>query len=175
MVAVFAFIVSNTLFNGQYWLRILLAVLAVLIAVVLIVDLCLYRNELRFQGIMLKYASRFLSENPSNFVYLLFFLLLMVGLFALFLFQHICFSNIRRVNNNFFDFANPGVLGILNILELLWGLQFLRDACNFAATQSCSSCRATQPTGTGTRPTSSTPPSTDSSATTGAALLRGPS
>ena len=59
------------------------------------------------------------------------FLVLLWGLCVLFLFQHLGFSNVSHYNNNFFNFANPGILGILNIIEFLWGLQFLRDACKY--------------------------------------------
>ena len=94
----------------------MLAVIAVVILVILIVDLILYRNELAFQGIMLSYAVRYLTEHPTNFLYLLFFFLMIFGMFVLTIFQHICFSNIRHTDNSIFNFANPGVLGILNII-----------------------------------------------------------
>jgi hypothetical protein len=32
-------------------------------------------------------------------------------------------------SGNFWNLTSSGVLDILNILEYLWGLQFLRDAC----------------------------------------------
>jgi hypothetical protein len=56
---------------------------------------------------------------------------LFCGLIVLFLFQHLGLSNVTHSNNNFFDFANPSFLGVLNIIEFLWGLQFLRDAFIF--------------------------------------------
>jgi len=54
---------------------------------------------------------------------------LAIGLIALIVWQHSCFASVFHGNNNFFDFNNSGVWEILNILELIWGLSFLRDAC----------------------------------------------
>lgn len=79
---------------------------------------------------------RFLFENSYNFLYILLFLVLFCGLIVLFLFQHLGFSNIAHSDSNFFNFVNPGFLGVLNIVEFLWGLQFLRDACTRVAIQS---------------------------------------
>ena len=89
----------------------------------------MFRNELKFQGLMLQYGTQFLMEKPINFIYIPIFLLLTAGLFALIMFQHISFSYLISWNNNLFDLSNPGIWGILNIIELLWGLRFLKDAC----------------------------------------------
>lgn len=78
---------------------------------------------------MLDYGKRFLTERPMSFFYIPFFLLLAIGLVALFIWQHCCFSSVFAGNNNFFNFNNTGIWNILNILQLIWGLRFLRDAC----------------------------------------------
>jgi hypothetical protein len=88
-----------------------------------------YSTSLRVQGIFLEYARYFLHEVKGTFVYLLIFLICLAGFIALITFQHVAFSSRSNKNTNFWDFTNPGVLGILNILEFIWGLQFLRDAC----------------------------------------------
>jgi len=90
-----------------------------------------YSNQLRLQGIFLDYSRRFLHEVSSTLFYIPIFIIFKIGLFALFIFQHCAFSSSHHSNNNFFDFSNPGFLGVLNILELIWGLRFLRDACNY--------------------------------------------
>jgi len=56
----------------------------------------------------------------------------------LIVFQQLAFSSKSNKNSNYWDFSNPGFLGILNIIEFIWGFQFLRDAFNF-----CVSGRAT--------------------------------
>lgn len=98
---------------------------------ILLVYLAIYPNELRFQGLFLQYSTRFLNSRPSNFWWVLLFILLTLGLTSLCLFQHVAFSRKSRNNNNFFDFSNPGIFGILNIVEFLWGLRFLQDACRY--------------------------------------------
>lgn len=93
--------------------------------------LCWWANERKFQGLMLDYGKRFLTERPINFLYIPVFILLAIGLIALIVWQHSCFASGFGGGNNFFNFAAPGIWGILNILELIWGLRFLRDACTF--------------------------------------------
>jgi len=91
--------------------------------------LCFWANERKLQGILLEYGKKFLTERPTSFLYIPFFILLAIGLIALIVWQHSCFASVFHGNNNFFDFNNSGVWEILNILELIWGLSFLRDAC----------------------------------------------
>lgn len=93
--------------------------------------LCWWANERKFQGIILDYGKRFLSEKPMSFFYIPFFILLAIGLIALFIWQHCCFSSVFHSDNNFWNFNNTGIWEILNILELFWGMRFLRDAFNF--------------------------------------------
>ena len=85
--------------------------------------------EIRLQGVLLRYAGRFLQEQPFTFLLVALWVQLVLGLFALVVFQQVGFSFRSRQNNNLFDLLNPGLLGILNIIELLWGLQFLKNAC----------------------------------------------
>ena len=110
-----------------------MAVVCFILAIILIVMLCMYANERKWQGIFLDYAKRFLSECPNTFAYIPVFMLLALGLVALIVWQHCCFSSQSASNRNFFDFNNTGFWEILNILEFIWGFQFLRDACNLSA------------------------------------------
>lgn len=103
------------------------------LALIVIFMAVLYRNALRLQGIFLDYARRFLAEKVSTFAYIPIFLALTAGLFALFLFQHAGFSSKVHSSNNFFDFSSAGFLGWLNLIEFIWGLQFLRDACKYGS------------------------------------------
>jgi hypothetical protein len=78
---------------------------------------------------MLEYSNRFLSENSHSFAYIPVFIILHIGLVALIIWQHACFSSNSQGSNNFWKMNSSGFWDILNILEYLWGLQFLRDAC----------------------------------------------
>ena len=134
--------------------------------------LCWWANERKFQGLMLDYGKRFLTERPISFFYIPVFILFAIGLIALIVWQHCCFSSASASNNNFFNFSNPGFWGILNILELIWGLRFLRDACTSFFIQSTSVSLEMLLTGTGSDlPTlPAMLPTKDSSASTGVAL-----
>ena len=80
---------------------------------------------------MLKAGANFLSEKWGNFLLIPLFILFCFGHIALIFFQQIAFSMRWSKNNNLFDLSNPGVFGILNIIELIWGFRFLKDGCMF--------------------------------------------
>jgi len=105
------------------------AILLILLAIILIFMFCAYSNEIKFQGYMLEYAAKFLNENPHAFLYIPVFILLHIGLVALIFWQHSCFSSYYQGSGNYWKFSSSGIFDILNILEYLWGLQFLRDSC----------------------------------------------
>jgi hypothetical protein len=116
-------------FNNHGTWKIIIAVVCFLLAIIIFSMFWFYSNELRLQGIFLDYACRFLHDASGTFAYIPLFLLLTAGLIALFVFQHLAFSSKGTKNSNYWDFSNPGFLGILNIIEFIWGFQFLRDAC----------------------------------------------
>jgi hypothetical protein len=109
----------------------------------------LYRNSLKIQGIFLDYGRQFLHEVKSAWAYLFIFFIFLTGFITLIVFQHLAFSSRSANNNNYWDFSNPGVLGVLNILEFIWGLQFLKDACNLEIIQSTSAFQVLLRTGIG--------------------------
>jgi hypothetical protein len=127
IVGVLAIISKEVLLGGL--LKTLVVIICFALVIILIAIICFYNNEIKFQGVLLDYARRFLNESPNTFLYIPLFILLTIGLIALITFQHCAFSSSKNSSSNFFNFQNPGFLGILNILEFIWGLQFLRDAC----------------------------------------------
>jgi hypothetical protein len=125
------------------------AIFSFVLAIILFVMFWFYSNEVRLQGIFLDYAVRFLHECTSTFLYIPIFFLFLVGFFALIIFQQLAFSSKGNNNTNYWDFSNPGVLAIFNIIEFIWGLQFLRDACIYVVIQSISAFLDALSTGTG--------------------------
>jgi hypothetical protein len=93
----------------------------------------MYKNSVKLQGFFLEYAAKFLTDHPITFVYIPVFMLLALGLVALIGWQHCCFSSQTASSRNVWNFANTGFWEILNVLEFIWGLQFLRDACKALA------------------------------------------
>ena len=119
----------------RYWwevkgLKIIIAVVCFLLALIVATMICMYGNETRTKGIFLEYAVQFLNAHTSTYAYIPVFLCLSIGLVALFIWQHCCFSASGK-SRNFYNFNNAGVWGVLNIIEFIWGIQFLRDAFNF--------------------------------------------
>ena len=114
--------------NGSNWVAIFIIFLLI---VIISVMGFIYRNALRLQGIFLDYTRRFLYECPYTYLYIPLYLLFRIGLFSLFIFQHLAFSSVQSKDHNFFDYSNPGFLGFLNLIELIWGIQFLKDSCTF--------------------------------------------
>lgn len=136
--AIFTFATSTvSALLGNLW-SIIFGVFLILLAIVLLIMLCMYSNEVKFQGYMLEYSVKFLNQNPHAFVYIPVFFLFHVGLVALILWQHSCYSSYYMGSGNFWKLTSSGFLDILNILEYLWGLQFLRDSCNFYFIQTTS-------------------------------------
>lgn len=113
---------------GSTW-KYIIAGISFALAIIIFCMFWFYSNELRLQGIFLDYARTFLHDCTGTFAYIPLFLVLMAAFVALIVFQHLAFSSKNNKNNDYWDFTNPGVLGILNILEFIWGFQFLRDAC----------------------------------------------
>ncbi len=114
--------------NNGGW-KIGIAVTCFVLAVLLFSMFWFYSNALRIQSIFLDYARLFLHEVRGTFAYIFIFLIFLTGFIALITFQHVAFSSKSNRNTNFWDLTNPGLLGIFNILEFIWGFQFLRDAC----------------------------------------------
>ncbi|MCB0368407.1 MAG: hypothetical protein KDD45_02950 [Bdellovibrionales bacterium] len=102
--------------------------------IIVIVMGWVYRNEVRLQGMFLEWARMFLHDWIAVYAYIPLFMLLMAGLIALTMFQHLAFSSHYSYGTDLWNFTNPGVLGVLNILEFIWAFQFLRDACNTSFT-----------------------------------------
>jgi len=107
--------------------------LAIALAIIIVIYLIVYSHELSFQGLLLKSASAYLSHHPHNYFLIFLFILLTTAATALIIFQQVSFSLLYNSNNNLFDLTNPGVLGYLNIIELLWAFRFLQDACKYVS------------------------------------------
>jgi hypothetical protein len=150
-----------------------IAGVALLVGIFIFYYLCIFPVEIQIQGTYLRYATIFLVERPANFVYVFVWILLFLGLAALIIFQQIAYSYGARWNNNLFNFFNPYFWGVVNFLELLLGLQFLKDACNSYYIQSSSSFLETPLIGTGgeIQMNTSTSDSPTCFATTGDQLL----
>ena len=73
------------------WLKILIAVLCFVMAIIMFTIACFYENELKIQGIFLDYATMYLDEHPTTFIYIPLYLIFTLGMVALTVWQHCCF------------------------------------------------------------------------------------
>lgn len=97
-------------------LKILTAVICFLLALIMIVMICMYSNEIKLHSIFINHAASYLHENMYVFIYVPIFLLFAVGLTALCVWQHCCFSSSLGTSKNIYNPNNSGVWGVLNIL-----------------------------------------------------------
>lgn len=67
--------------------------------------------------------------------YIALFILLSVGLVVLVIWQYIAFGTSNpaylKPGDLFFTSGQNLLLQFLNVVEFIWGIQFLRDSCNF--------------------------------------------
>lgn len=83
----------------------------------------------------MQHGNTFLKSDPMVFAYIPLFLFLTAGLIVLIVWQYIAFGTAYetwlRPGDIFRSSSHNIPLQIFNALELIWGLQFLRDAFNF--------------------------------------------
>jgi hypothetical protein len=120
-------------FNPNVW-NILLAVALMLTAIIFLIYMGCNGRELNLAGIFLEHGNTFLKTDPFVWAYIPLFLLLTAGLIVLVVWQYIAFGTAFDTTYSQGDLYRSSshsiILQILNAVELIWGLQFLRDACN---------------------------------------------
>ena len=125
---------NNAGWNQTAW-RIITAVVLIIFGIFFLAMVILYRRRIKIVGVLLHYASNFLGSQPANFLYIPVFLILSVGLLVLCLFQYLCFSSknepVISEGDIFLHLKRNVPLTILTIIELVWGMQFLKDTCKF--------------------------------------------
>ena len=82
----------------------------------------------------MNHANIFLKETVLVFAYIPLFLLLTAGLVVLFVWQYVAFGTfyeptLANKGDLYYTSGMNWVLQALNLIELFWGLQFLRDSC----------------------------------------------
>lgn len=114
-------------------LRVFVGLLFLLLAITVLVMTFIYRKHLQLCGVLIKYATRFLADSFCVYMYLPAFLLATVLLLLLFMWQYVAFSTAnepyRRNDDIYWKASSNTFLQVLNVVELIWGLQFLRDSC----------------------------------------------
>jgi hypothetical protein len=120
-------------FYPKIW-NILLGVVLIITALVFLVYMGCNNRELTLSGIFMKHGNTFLKTDILVWLYIPLFLILTFGLIVLIIWQYIAFGTAYPTTYNQGDLYRSSshciILQILNAIELIWGLQFLRDSCN---------------------------------------------
>jgi hypothetical protein len=113
--------------------NIFLAILLIFFAFALLIYAFCYKKEIELASIFMYHSNKFLKESPAVFGYIALFLVLSFGLIVLCIWQYIAFGTANdpylTAGSLFYSSGHSVFLQILNVIELIWGLQFLRDAC----------------------------------------------
>lgn len=82
----------------------------------------------------MRHANQFLKETFAVYLYIPLFIVLTIGLLILITWQFIAFGTAYppefSLGEIYYKSKHIVFLQVLNIIELIWGLQFLRDSCN---------------------------------------------
>ena len=133
------FLVDNNeeLIKAQGW-AIFLALVAFFMAIILLVYVLINRKSIKYCGVFLQNSRLMLKESCLTFLYILLFMILTFVFGILIVFQYLAFvsstspayseSSLYPELSRTFWFMCPLVI------ETIWGLSFLRDACTLIVT-----------------------------------------
>jgi chromate transport protein ChrA len=118
--------------------KLIVGIVLIVIAVLFIFFLCCYRKRNSVISIFLDWSTEFVRHNCLSFLYIPIFLVLTAGLIALCMFQHLAYLSHSQPKAQegdiYLKLPMNLPLFVLNIIEFIWGLQFLKDACKDSAT-----------------------------------------
>ena len=160
--------------DNNTW-SILLGIAFIILAIIFITFLMCHRTEIELASIFLSYANEFLKQNWILFFYVPLSCLFSLGLIVLVVWQYISFSSINKPtwkdSDVYMTIHQQVFLQVLNFIEFVWGIQFIRDSCNLSFIQLTTSFQEMQSNGTSftikTKKSNAQDQSTDYSAKTG--------
>jgi MFS family permease len=118
--------------DSSTW-NVIIGIVMIAVAVCLLVFFFCYQQEIELASIFINYANVFLKENFIVFAYVPLYMLLSFGLFVLCVWQFIAFGSYEQPYINqgdlYYSSGKSMVLQVLNAIEFIWGIQFLRDSC----------------------------------------------
>lgn len=121
---------------ATFW-RLLIGITLIVLAVLFVFFLCFYRKRNKLISIFLDWSTKYYKERILYIGFIFLFLFFTVGLIVLCGFQHLAFQThhdlVFRNNDVYLDSSMNTALFVLNLIEFIWGLQFLKDSCNILA------------------------------------------
>jgi chromate transport protein ChrA len=125
--------------------KLIIAIVVLILAVLFSFFLCFFRRRNRLTGVFIDWGTRLARERLSYYLFTILFIVFTAGLIVLCFFQHLAFlshSDPQPSDNDIFLKLTPNIpLFVLNVIEFVWGLQFLKDACNSLLIKTTSSFR----------------------------------
>jgi MFS family permease len=130
-------VISGRISKLSSWVCVVLGLILLGIAVMFACFLCFYRLRNKLINIFLDWSTHFLKDHMLYYLYPFIFIALTVGLIVLCMFQHLAYlSNADPTHQDgdiYLNLSTNTPLFILNLIEFVWGLQFLKDSCKFTA------------------------------------------
>jgi hypothetical protein len=124
--------------NGNGWqsygpLRIIIVIFLILFGVIFFVMIFLYKRRIKITGVFLSHAGKFLSQKLINLIFIPIFIIFLVGLIVLCLFEYLAFTSnakpFQKDGEIYLQLAQNNFITILVVIEFIWGIQFLKDSC----------------------------------------------
>jgi hypothetical protein len=116
-------------------LNIILGIIFIILAILLALLLWIQDREIELASIFLVHSNTFLKDKYVLFAYIPLFMLFSFGLFVLCVWQYIAFGSVRDPNwtasQVYKQISQNTFLQVLNFIEFVWGIQFIRDSFNY--------------------------------------------
>ena len=120
------------LFGSNVW-TVLLAIVLIIFGIAYALYMIFYRKDIDLGSILVHHSNNFLRECYLVYLYIPLFLILTIGFLVLICWQFIAFGTANyptfERTKIYYHSGHNIFLQVLNVIELIWGLQFLRDAC----------------------------------------------
>ena len=92
----------------------------IVFGLIFFITMFLYKRRIKLTGVFLDYAGKFLVQKPVNFIFIPIFIILLLGLIVLCLFQYLAFSSsadpVIKDNDIYLQLTRNPILTILTII-----------------------------------------------------------
>jgi hypothetical protein len=92
-----------------------------------------YKRRIKITGVFLSHAGKFISQKLINLIFIPIFIIFLVGLIVLCLFEYLAFTSnatpFKKDGEIYLQLNQNNFLTILVVIEFIWGIQFLKDSC----------------------------------------------
>lgn len=148
-ICLFTYGASENLF------RIIIGCILIFMLIVIVTTFIKNQSSLRIHGIFLTYSTHFIRDRPLTLLYIPLFLLFLIAFIIMIVLEFSSFWTTGDLsfssNEGLFHKpvgVGPIVLSVFVGIQAVWGLVFLKMACNYMLIKSISACQVRQCCGT---------------------------